>query len=296
MKHFTLLDGGLSRELQRLGAPFRQPEWSALSLIETPELVKQAHKNFIDAGADIITTNCYALVPYHIGSETYEARGEELMALAVEKASQAVRESGTKTRIAASLPPIFGSYRPNAFDVGGAIAIAQTLIEAQDEGTDLWLMETMGLLAEAQLYLTLLQEKGKAIWVSFTLDDTLEDGPPCLRSGELLSEAIDAMAGEVDAILINCSTVETIDNAVPVLVQGCRHIQCGIYANAFPRIDDTVISNTTLNTVREDVTPNYYAEKACGWVDHGVDIIGGCCGIGPNHIKAIDALRKREQA
>ena len=55
-----LLDGGMGRELQRIGAPFRQPEWSALALIEAPEFVLQAHRSFIAAGARIISTNSYA--------------------------------------------------------------------------------------------------------------------------------------------------------------------------------------------------------------------------------------------
>ena len=59
-----LLDGGMGRELMRIGAPFRQPEWSALALIEAPEFVLKAHQAFIEAGARIITTNSYALVPF----------------------------------------------------------------------------------------------------------------------------------------------------------------------------------------------------------------------------------------
>lgn len=67
----TLLDGGLGRELKRLGAPFRQPEWSALALMEAPECVTQTHQAFIQAGAEVITTNAYALVPFHIGETTH---------------------------------------------------------------------------------------------------------------------------------------------------------------------------------------------------------------------------------
>ena len=52
-----LLDGGMGRELERIGAPFRQPEWSALALIEGPEFVTKAHTAYIEAGADVITTN-----------------------------------------------------------------------------------------------------------------------------------------------------------------------------------------------------------------------------------------------
>lgn len=63
----TLLDGGMGRELARIGAPFRLPEWSALALIEAPDLVREAHAGFVAAGADVITANSYALTPHHLG-------------------------------------------------------------------------------------------------------------------------------------------------------------------------------------------------------------------------------------
>ena len=73
----TLLDGGTGRELKRIGAPFRQPEWSALALIEAPEFVTRVHQSYVDAGADVITTNTYALVPFHIGEERFAAQGRQ---------------------------------------------------------------------------------------------------------------------------------------------------------------------------------------------------------------------------
>ncbi len=71
----TLLDGGMGRELERMGAPFRQPEWSALPLIEGPDYVRRAHAAFIAAGAQVITTNSYAVVPFHLGAERFAAKG-----------------------------------------------------------------------------------------------------------------------------------------------------------------------------------------------------------------------------
>jgi S-methylmethionine-dependent homocysteine/selenocysteine methylase len=56
----TILDGGMGRQLSRMGAPFRLPEWSALALIEAPQFVSDAHDAFIASGAQIITTNSYA--------------------------------------------------------------------------------------------------------------------------------------------------------------------------------------------------------------------------------------------
>ena len=53
----AILDGGMGRQLARMGAPFRLPEWSALALIEAPRFVSEAHDAFIKAGAQIITTN-----------------------------------------------------------------------------------------------------------------------------------------------------------------------------------------------------------------------------------------------
>ena len=87
----TLLDGGTGRELKRIGAPFRQPEWSALALIEAPEFVSRVHEAYVAAGADVITTNSYAVVPFHLGAERFAAEGAKLAAL-VEGAKLATKE------------------------------------------------------------------------------------------------------------------------------------------------------------------------------------------------------------
>ena len=76
-----ILDGGMGRELQAMGAPFRQPEWSALALMEGVEYVRAAHDAFLQAGADVVTTNSYAIVPFHIGADVFAARATELLRL-----------------------------------------------------------------------------------------------------------------------------------------------------------------------------------------------------------------------
>ena len=106
----TILDGGMSRELMRLNAPFRQPEWSALSLYKQPSAVQQVHENFIANGAQIITTNSYAVVPFHIGEQRFHSDGKILADLAGLLAKSAVQNSGIlTTQIAGSLPPRFNS-------------------------------------------------------------------------------------------------------------------------------------------------------------------------------------------
>ena len=81
-----ILDGGLGRQLSENGAPFRQPEWSALALMEAPHTVREVHDQFIAAGADVITTNTYAIVPFHIGEDRYEDQGGALLELAAKLA------------------------------------------------------------------------------------------------------------------------------------------------------------------------------------------------------------------
>ena len=57
MTSFTILDGGMGRELERRGAPFKQPEWSALAMMEAPSIVKAVHQSYINSGSRVITTN-----------------------------------------------------------------------------------------------------------------------------------------------------------------------------------------------------------------------------------------------
>ena len=54
VKAITIIDGGMGRELAKRGAPFRQPEWSALAMIEAPEIVRDVHRDFIRSGAGVI--------------------------------------------------------------------------------------------------------------------------------------------------------------------------------------------------------------------------------------------------
>ena len=111
----TILDGGIGRQLEKIGAPFRQPEWSALALILEPDLVTQVHLDFIKAGADIITTNSYALVPFHIGLARFNKDAPNLIARSVDAALNAKIISQKDVKIAGSVPPMFGSYQPQKF-------------------------------------------------------------------------------------------------------------------------------------------------------------------------------------
>ena len=119
-KAIQILDGGMGRELKKIGAPFRQPEWSALALMQSPELVSDVHTHFLNAGAAVITTNTYALVPFHIGDQTFNEQAFKLAETAAKLARDAVNaqqgEQEGNLSVAGCIPPAFGSYRPDLFD------------------------------------------------------------------------------------------------------------------------------------------------------------------------------------
>ena len=293
---FTILDGGMGRELMRAGAPFQQPEWSALALMLAPDMVRAAHQRFIAAGAEVITTNSYALVPFHIGEDRFRTEGRKLADLAGRLAREAADAAPHKVRVAGSLPPLFASYRPDLFDQAQAPRIIRPLIDGLSPHVDLWLAETQGSLAEVRFARTALKDDRRPFWASFTLDDANEDlSRPKLRSGECAAMAVGAMLDlGIDAILFNCSQPEVMAGAVEAAhaVREARNapVKIGIYANAFPPQREEA-ANEGLSDIRADLTPARYAQFAKAWVQHGADIVGGCCGIGPEHIAGIKALR-----
>jgi len=290
----TLLDGGTGRELMRMGAPFRQPEWSALALMESPHSVSEVHRRYVVAGADVITTNSYAVVPFHIGAERFAREGAELAALAGNLARAAVTAAARTVRVAGSLPPPCGSYRPDLFDAGTARPILQRLIGALEPYVDLWLSETLSCEAEMQLVGELVAGSGKPWWVSFTLAD--EPGAPSrgrLRSGEPVAAAVRRAArlGAV-AVLFNCCQPEVIGPALIEATQavGARSgavVRLGAYANAFAPQRADAAANAELSALRADLSPADYLGWARQWRQDGADIIGGCCGVGPEHIASL---------
>lgn len=283
-----LLDGGMGRELQRIGAPFRQPEWSALALIEAPEFVLQAHQAFIVAGARIITTNSYAVVPFHIGDERFARDGRSLAERAANLARQAASGSIEPVTVAGSLPPALGSYRPDLFDHQRSVAIHRELIAGLRAHVDVWLAETQSSIAEVRAVVEALGVEPKPLWVSFTLLDEADE-PPRLRSSESVVDAVRvAIELGARAVLFNCSQPEVmaaaLSSARDVIRSVDQTIELGVYANAFTPVNTQAKANSTLLEIRSDLGPESYLHWSRSWVAAGASIVGGCCGIGPEHI------------
>lgn len=302
MGDIRILDGGMSRELQRLGAQLKQPEWSALALIDTPDIVRQVHAEFIEAGADVVTTNSYALVPFHIGEERFQKEGASLIALSGKLAREAADASGRKVTVAGGLPPIFGSYEPQNFDASRVQDYLKVLVENLAPHVDVWLGETLSLIAEGDAVREAVNETGKPFWVSFTLNDDaaqVNGNEPQLRSGETVRAAAEWAAGSgAAALLFNCSKPEVmkaaVETAASVFKDKGASIEIGVYANAFEGEQGDAAANEGLHETRADLTDDAYSRFACTWADAGATMIGGCCGIGAAHIHTVaGALRAR---
>jgi S-methylmethionine-dependent homocysteine/selenocysteine methylase len=293
----TILDGGMGRQLLRMGAPFRLPEWSALALIEAPRFVSDAHQAFIAAGAQIITTNSYALAPSRLGDERFAAEGRGLADLSGRLAREAADRAASQVLVAGSLPPVFETYRPDLFDADRAPAIIDVLVAGLAPHIDLWLVETQSSTAEADVAIAAARRQSNLpLWVSFTLrDEEGRQGPPELRSGESVAEAVAlAVKRGAQAILFNCSQPEVMDAAVLAAADAITHggtgaMRIGVYANSFAPEPSTVEPYAGISEMRRDVSPARYLQWAEQWVRSGATIIGGCCGIGPEHIESLRA-------
>lgn len=291
--NIQILDGGMGRELARMGAPFRQPEWSALALIEAPQFVRAAHDAFIAAGSQVITTNSYAVVPFHVGDDVFAEQGAALISLSGKLAREAADAAPAKVLVAGSLPPVLGSYRPDLFEPVAAKKLLQVLVDNLTGNVDVWLAETQSSVAEVEAVRDVLGDDPRPLWLSFTLQDNLDpQGNALLRSGESIAEAVNAaLRISAGAVLFNCSRPEVMATAVKIaraaLTSQGSALDIGVYANAFEPSDNTRGANEGLSKMRQDTDPAGYLDFAKDWVAQGATMVGGCCGIGPEHIAAL---------
>jgi len=295
MNNLTILDGGMGRELKRIGAPFSQPLWSAQALIEAPHFVAQAHQGFIDAGAQLISVNSYACVPFHLGDALYKKSGYQLAEQAAMIARSVANKAAKEVLVAGSLPPAFGSYRPDLFEKEGAFNILTNLFNAQQAHVDLWLAETISSIEEVKVIANVTKNSTKKCYYAFTLSDQTSDVAR-LRSGETVASAVQILLQQkVDGILFNCSIPEVIEQAIDEVTAMINNqqtpIDIGAFANSFTPISTNHKANHAIQESR-DLSPEQYLSFVKKWHAQGANIIGGCCGISPAHIKQISDWKR----
>lgn len=285
-----LLDGGMGQELINRGASAQGMLWSAKALFDDPDAVVAVHEDYIRAGADVITTNSYSCIRNKFGPAGVLDRLGEMNRLAAELAQKARDNCGRPVLVAGSMGPQYGSYRP---DLVGGYEKTEALYREQAAFlapyVDLILCETLSCRLEARAAATAALETGLPVWLSWSVEDS---GEPRLRSGEAIDAAWRDLAGSgIAAVLLNCSPPEAIGRALPVLLDVCDR-PVGAYANAFTPIPERweYRGDASLPPPRTDVTPEMYARHAAAWLDAGAHIIGGCCEVGPTHIRHLKSM------
>ena len=140
----------------------------------------------------------------------------------------------------------------------------------------------MASLKEAKAAVAAAKTSGKPVWCGLTL----EDNEKCeLRSGEKLLDSVIALQSiGQEEFLLNCSFPEVINNGIAILSKNTKFF--GGYANGFTSIEPLkTASNVSVLSARTDLGPEEYSKYALNWVNQGASVVGGCCEIGPSHIK-----------
>lgn len=286
MTEITLLDGGMGQELVHRAGDTATPLWSTQVMIDHPGMVEAVHNDYFNAGATIATSNTYAIHRDRLEGTRYADQFVELNLAAMTEAKAAAAHF-KDVRIAGAIGPLKASYRPDLHpDYDTAFKIYREKAVLTAPYCDLILCETVASISHARSVLDAALVSGKPVWLALTVDDT--DGTR-LRSGEPLADVLPHVA-KASALLINCSVPEAIKPALEIL-QGAG-LPLGAYANGFERITEAFLGDKptvdTLNA-RRDLTPDAYADHVMGWIDQGATIVGGCCEVGPSHIKEIAA-------
>lgn len=282
----TLLDGGLGQELLARSAAKPTGLWSTQFLIDQPDLVRQLHSDYFFAGADIASTNSYAVLPDRLRPFGLEHRFVELQRQACQLAVSARDEHG-QGLVAGSMGPTGRSYRPDlAPPIEEAAELYAEIAAIQEPYVDIFLCETMSSVAQARGAVMGASSGRKPVWLAVSVDD--EDGTK-LRSGEALTEILPLLSElDIAALLVNCSPPEAVSQALPLLAG--HGVPLGAYANGFVEIaPDYLKKGATVNLLqsRKNLGPEVYAQFASDWTKQGATIVGGCCEVGPSHIKEL---------
>ena len=281
MAELTLLDGGMGQELIHRSKSPPSPLWSAHVMLNEPEIVEQVHREYVEAGADVITLNTYSATPERLAEHAEEKLFEPLQKQAISIAKTAV--AGTQAKIAGCLSPLVGSYAPEATpEYEDRLATYRRIVAIEQDSVDLFICETMSSIKEATAATTAAKESGKTVWCALTV---MEKDGTRLRSGEKLETAAKAVAeAGADAVVLNCSPPEAVTSGLPLL-NDCG-LPFGAYANGFTKADDLKLGGTVdVLKARTDLGPEAYADFVGQWIADGATIIGGCCEVGPAHIK-----------
>lgn len=281
-----LLDGGLATELERRGHDLDHPLWSARCLIDARDAIVDVHRNYLRAGAQIITTATYqATVDGLTRAGLSGAEAEASFADAVQLARHAIACEGAEALVAASAGS-YGAILADGSEYRGDYGLSIDELVAFHRprlarlvGADLIACETVPSLAEARALAQCLGDLSTPSWVSFVGSEgsRVAHGEPIAACAAALAE-VPHLVG----IGINC----TAPQHVAALVERLRDATdraVVVYANSGEGYDGRGWTGSA-------TSPASYAHFAKQWRAAGADVIGGCCRTTPAHIAALTTL------
>ena len=281
MSEIVFLDGGMGQELVARSAFPPSPLWSANVMMNEPEIVEAVHRDYIEAGAKVLTLNAYSATPERLARDAREDLFEPLQRQAISIIQSAA--DGHAVTLGGCLSPLFGSYHPeNTPDFETCLATYRRIVALQEGAMDVMICETLASVREIKAAVTAASEAGCEVWCGMTTRD--EDGTK-LRSGEsLLDGAMAAKEAGAAAVAVNCSWPEAVAQALPELAK--TGLPFGGWANGFTNAAGDLALGGTVDGMgkRTDLGPDVYAEHVMGWVEKGATLVGGCCEVGPAHI------------
>ena len=299
-----IADGALATELEARGCNLADPLWSAKVLLEQPALIRDVHRDYFEAGANIATTASYQATPRGFaarGMAEEEALG--LVELSVRLADEARREhlrehpEAGPLLVGGSVGP-YGAYLADGSEYRGDYSL--TLGEFEDfhaprvaalvkAGVDFLAFETLPSFAEAEALLALSREHGVDTWFSFSLRDGghISDGTP-------LADVAQLVGGQpsVAAVGVNCVPLELVGPALAALRQHTNKPLVA-YPNSGESYDSATKTWSQASGGRSGAAgggaPASPAAGAREWRQAGARILGGCCRTTPRDITELAA-------
>ena len=289
-----ILDGAIGAELEKKGAKMHKDLWCGTCSVESPDLVKKVHEEYILAGADIITTNTYATTPIGMKQYGFEDQINEFNKKSVQIAKDAVKNSNKDIAVAGSVSTFGSLYKfgTEAMKPG----FKEQLKILSGEGVDLIILEAMS--SQADIVETIIEcslESKLPVWLSISCvindktnkvmlgyNDTIDSDTNIYEDFETSINNFSKI--HKGPILIAHSDIEVTGQAVKIAKKKFNGV-LGAYPNRghYEKPHWKFVDN---------ITPSEYLEKARSWVEDGAQIVGGCCGVGVEEIKAISVLKK----
>ena len=289
----VILDGGMGAELEKFGASIDKDLWSGRCSIDNPEIVREVHQNFVNSGADVITTNTYASTPISMKEYGYDGYIEDWNNASVKIARQVADSSDREVAVAGSVSTC-GSWdkiEPGRLKPG----FDQQISILSDAGVDLIILEAMTSSSKTiEAILECSNKTNLPVWLSISCALDRKQNKLMLGYQESINYskaffyddfeiAINKFISMHDGPILVAHTDFKITNQA---VKEIRKNHKGIIG-AYP--NNGFFEKPHWNTA-EDILPKNYCEEAKLWIESGAQIIGGCCGIGPSHIKSLSDL------